>query len=1838
MAASLKAIMKVQSQWDVDNTAYEAGTMLIIQYDNGNVKFKMADNIHKFNDLAFYGDDQLNLKIKSFTANTEYGTNDIVMYNGDLYLSKTGFTSSSSFDLTNWTRVGTYYTASDVDTKLGDYVTKTSINNDVILSFTPTATNEIFKLSINKKNFSDGNTSSVDVELPAVTSTTRGIATPEMYGTITQHESRINQLEGSSSRYVVDISTYANDADNPTQAELLAAYQGASGNSGNPSDGTILINENNTVIQWQYITSSSTWIVVSNAIPVFSKNAAGTIVGADEDDENDKGKIVSGLDGKGKVNQLTGIISDQIAVDIQKLSLKNFGDQTIIPLENAPYKITSSYGSVECYGKYFIFDQQTVGKGIIRDSATSTFTEVTDLGIYAPSGTINTIHIIDCNDVSVCVLVNEKTQTKTLVIYPDGTYKVCEFTNINRTPQFVTNMRLLTSMDGTRHSLFMYNLHDIGATTNTNPTEYLLFQLEDAQLRILNSSTPECSGFESAGTFNPAINFTNNWFAFEDSTTIQDYESNARNDVDLFRATKENLNARLPYKTGIWQSGSGSPMLNRLGIDYHNGIYGHKKGAMILFPRDTNVQNILITPEGFIGWFQINAIGYEYYRDYRTVEIKSGPYAGKRGIFFYPINQYNSNFIFIVNSSNGDPSQTVCNTLRIDLNNLNHLSGKYPMAAASANMYPSRIYTDYHRIHISVQNDSIAAASRLWHYYINQKDIKPNVYTINSETGNYSFANRNFDICCIDCRLDTGSTSSTWHPDSFTYMERVDWTVNPDKEINNVGTIYRGQRVSKLTFLQNPIATSYFGVKINSLDTYLTTYVRANGAVYVYTGLPNEYTDSTIDSGTTIKVFDGADFSGSLVNVDIGNGITAIWDDTTDILTFSSPLKVFDPTLGIRTAITLDTSYKATLVNHVINNSKEMYGTIVHGMSYNCSLFIPDGVETWDGEFGIRPYFIQHQDNEATSINGYSLGTAQHRGYYNRKAVWNHQLFLGLLNNTTSTAFIRSFYFDFTTARMMSRKVNFAAAACEMSPIVIDDKVMLLLPNNASLNRVVALTKSDNEIGYNVTDGGDFLMPAAGSAGPIFQRAPTNGESNLTPGIAGITFIFDAVNSRNNYYEFYYVDNDGTIVPTWSTYPLPASFITEFLLVMPNGRVLLFPSTTGQVCYNIPPGSNGTSVQIFNENNITGYIYDISNTQNENESSFGCYAIVPQGQASYFYTLEYHEDDRTPVTIKWFKRTTANSRIWALPSTELNGTQLQRFLLGSSAMDASTASNPGTIIERIGGKINDNNPNPRVYTRVRDFGTNWNPETASTAARVDLAVVAGKWYEPHLVPFDNSVVRFLKKKRQTLGDAYTQFQNPMLLGYTYDSSGNYTPFYGVYEKLRETGSDYGPEIEYSDNYVVEVGKDYTRDSMIYFGQENACTLKLADGWKAHDVDTEFSVGTIFGSEAKATIWASYNEGNNYKFRGINNITIENEIIGSSPVTEHVDGQFTHEMRVKPIYTATGGFGPNNSIGFSGFEPIIRNCKIAFIDHTKNVNVANWSKNEGLVIINPNINIPYTALTSAQYTNASGTTIGTYFETTARTPLYQMMDNQIIPGIYRRRNNQDINANFSNGIVPYFQFTDEKCDMIYKDIKNVAWTSPTDPKPFYDEVRVGNTIEEHYDLDTYVWKYKTRELYDLTTGNTVLMCYYIENDISKYKEIILPEANEFMTQLVYLNGYMLATGLSKTYKINVVDHSVIKDIASPDTLTVVAFDLNNNLYSFHSDDNSNLYEFSQKSLVLDYDGNSYYVIPLRDLIVGGNNVLENVSVTNQLVASYARVAKIEADQIFVKSKFQNLVFP
>lgn len=1842
MAANLKAVMKVQSQWDIDNTAYEAGTMLILQETTGNVRFKMSDNIHKFNDLAFYGEDIQSLHLREFSPNTIYSALDVVTFAGDLYLAKVAFTSGGAFDSNDWYRGGTYYTQTETNDLLLNYVLKADLDTDVIVSLLPSTTPSVFKITATRKNLKTAATSSVDTTFPAVTTTNRGIATPEMYNAIQAHEARLNQLEGTSSRYIVDFSLFADPA-NPTQQELTDAYQLISGDPDAPLDGTTLIDQTNSAIQYQYILSATAWILTSNAVPVFSNGGAGTIVGGDPADANDKGKIVAGLDGKGSVSGLTTIISDQIAIDIENLTLKNEGTQTTVALTNGPYKITSSYASVECYGRLFIFDEQTIGKGIIRNTD-GTISEVSDLGIYAPMSTLNTIHIIDKDDIDVCFIITEKTQSTILIIYPDGSYKTCDMGNINRTPQLIDTMKLLTSMNNQRHSLFMYNGHALGTATNTTITEFVLLQLEDCSFRILDNTCADCSGNGLTGLFNPAIDYMNNWYAFEDESMYDDIEPTSRDVVDTFNGgnlTETNgKNHRLSYKTGLWQTISGSPLRDRMLCEPHNGVFGMTKGAMILFPRTTQISNILITPEGFIGFFQIAERSTEYYHNPRFSEIKSGPYAGKRGLFFNTINSVSAFHIFIVNTPDGDPNKTICTALEAGNQNLNFLSGfdKLYNTTPPINYRICSIYTDFHRIYSTCFETE---QQKMFLHYLNQKEFAPNNFIITDNK--YNYVSRTFDYHILDTRVDTGNASSTWYHSMWSQMTRVDWGINPAKTKENVTSIVRDNRIKELGFSINTIASKEYGIKYNSIDTHICVYVRSNGAMYVYIGNLTDYDDTSITSASAISVYDGVDWSAvEQADVDIGNGVLGTYDALMHKVTFSVPLRVFDYT-NYKTPIALDSSL---FVNLVTYNAPAGKGTLVQGSAYNTSLFIPDEADTWNGEYGIRPYFIQHQDNEATTIERYANSWDYHRTKSNTTAIWNNQYFVGFKSGTGSVAFIRNFYYDGFTGRYASRKLPFAAMGGEFAPIVIDDKVMILMPNNVNTTRCIGIVKDDSqEVGYTVTDGGAFLPPRAMAGRHVYQRAPTSSELIADPTMTGSTYIFDSVTARSDYYKFVYLNNeDGTITPRWDgPYPLPASIAVKHMLKLPNGKLLLISNGNTNVAYSIPLQGNGNTVTLYNEINETIVVFDISNTQNTDESDFGCYLLSDNDNMGYFYTLEWDEASAETRTLKWFKRATPSLRIYALPSGEYNGVATQRFALTSAYGSVPTANNPFTIVERIGGKINLENPDSSLYTRIRDFGTDFvsGPNSPAITARPDLPFAARKLTEPRIIPWDPTTIRWQPKKVVTLNDALNQHQNPTLQGYKFDALGNPSPYYGEYIKYPVDNYFYLGDLENSDEQLIEVGLEPSRDSMIYFGYSYGVAVVLKDGFEAHPENFEVSAGNVFAGGSQATIWGSYNEANNYSFRGLREVIVENKII-SSTINNHRPGQFTHEVL---SIIEVDGIGPSSYCGYAGTELYFRKGKIAIRDNTRNINIANWSPNEALSIMDLN-NPAFWSKVVPSATNYTGlNTFGitfkaTPFETSNRTPLFQMMDNQILPGIYHRRNNQDLNPQATNGIVPYFQFTDKACDMVYKDILN---TTELYPIVNYDDFRISPIREEHFNAQGSNVKFRTIERTD-SNGTATIMAYYTDADgVSKYEEIYLLNANEFQTKESYANGYMIFTGVSKRFKLDVSDltnlaNAATLDTVLPDTLAVMGFDSGSAIVTFRSNDDSNLYEVKSMRLVLDYNGDSYYVIPLRDLNIGGNNYAENLSVVNQLTASRARIATLEADQIYVKSRFQATVLP
>jgi hypothetical protein len=815
-------IIRTTAQWNAHlGDIIPIGVKCIEILDTNEVTFKIGNDIKTYDQLPSYVTQVDGLEIGVFTPNTLYKARTVIIHNGDICVAKRAFTSTSVFQDDDWYINDNVYTKESLDSLLSTKLDSSKANISLVGSASVSRTAGAYKLDLAKVNPLTSDETSEKITLPLVSESLPGIATPGMVQQLAQNEADIVYLKNGNTLYLADFDSLV-DSDNPTQSELTDLYHTVSGKDEAPINGTTLVRSDNDSIKYTWYETVSEWRVSNTQVPKFKENQPGIIVGATE---AEKGKIFGEADGKGslvgwdeltegeypsqgiRVTDATGstesldhlvklekltdtyegnqeeknilnlkvtkegalqtidglaINGVRIDYDYKSLKIKTAKDEISYDLLTE-YKFTSSFASIEMYNKLFIFDEETAGKGLIKDE-NGDLHEVTDLGIYAPESTVNVIHVYDPDHKDVCFILNEKTQSKTLIVYPDGTYKVVDFLNAARTPQNISEINLLTSLDGNRHSYLMRQSHTMNTNVNATSSELILFQLEDCSFRILDASSKACDG--NAGTLNMATYYGNLAIAWEGHEDLEDFEPNTKLEIDTAYADNINGNKRLPYKTGQWQSERGSILKDRPGRQQHNHIYHFDKGAQILCDdHSTSLQHVLVTPEGFIGWFTLPKLSYYYYRDWREVEIKSGDYAGKRGIFFYSIDQ-NSQCHFIVNTPDGDPDKTVCVALKTDLNNLNHANGKNPIGAAFVS-YPTRPFVDYNRIYAHWQND---ASNSRYFVYLNQAEITPNTFN--------TTWTQHFDYHILDAVTETGYASATFNSYSWAYMDRIDFIPN----------------------------------------------------------------------------------------------------------------------------------------------------------------------------------------------------------------------------------------------------------------------------------------------------------------------------------------------------------------------------------------------------------------------------------------------------------------------------------------------------------------------------------------------------------------------------------------------------------------------------------------------------------------------------------------------------------------------------------------------------------------------------------------------------------------------------------------------------------------------------------------------------------------------------------------------------------------------------------------------------------------------------------------------------------------------------------------------------
>jgi hypothetical protein len=140
------------------------------------------------------------------------------------------------------------------------------------------------------KNPVTGQTKQIDKNIPLADQTHAGLMAKEDVEAIVDLKTRVSSLEGKSTRYSVTIPA------NPSQADLTALYQSASGKTGNPPDATQLVDTAQNIL-YSYFETDETWHgPESDTVSAFTNSSPGVIKGTAT-----AGRVYAENDGTGSV-------------------------------------------------------------------------------------------------------------------------------------------------------------------------------------------------------------------------------------------------------------------------------------------------------------------------------------------------------------------------------------------------------------------------------------------------------------------------------------------------------------------------------------------------------------------------------------------------------------------------------------------------------------------------------------------------------------------------------------------------------------------------------------------------------------------------------------------------------------------------------------------------------------------------------------------------------------------------------------------------------------------------------------------------------------------------------------------------------------------------------------------------------------------------------------------------------------------------------------------------------------------------------------------------------------------------------------------------------------------------------------------------------------------------------------------------------------------------------------------------------------------------------------------------------------------------------------------------
>lgn len=1768
-----------------ENETPPLGVLCVEILSNDTIRVKMGNGVNTYKELPYFANEYTLSKVADWAPNVPYEKNNLVSYNGSLMMALENLEPSTVFDASKWKAISSQEVSNEIASKLPSV----DANHNLLDNATAVASPTDLKINFSFYNLYNKETGQKVCTIPLADETNSGAMSAAAYAQLQNNTTRIQALEGRVSFFLVDMSAIGSDT--PTQAELLALFKTASGMD-DPFDGATLVSEDNTSIRYRYYASAATWkLDNTGGVGIASQNNLGVVSGSTEKGKvfveadgsmslNDYDKIVEGktynakglstdVDGSGNLPCVTeanlqtdsedenksimdlivkedgvtktgikGISINGVRMDFEEklLSIHTASERENFHLENGPYKVTSPYATVDMYGHLVIFDEEVPGKGIIR-KPNGEIQEVTDLGIYAPDSSVNLIHILGPKDEEVCYIVNEKSQSTTLLFYPDGTYKTVDMPNGNSayTPQNIQNVELLTSVDYERHSLFMYD-HKKGVAGG-GISAYILLQLETGKVSVVDETTPPCTGY--GDTFDLTKQFTAMKLTWEGNTDYKDLEPDSSNVIDTTYADSSMGNRRLPYKTGAWNTMHGSVRKYRPITAEHNGVYHSELGAQIMWEfgsSATNTQVLFATPEGFLGWsngFAANVSAEN--RNYREIELRSGDYAGKKAIILYSNKNTSTNHIFFVNTPDGNPEKTVCSILETNTANLNAINDRNPIASGTVIPWrPNHVLVDKHRIYFADGDENITdtiTKQHRWFTYINQSEIAP-CESVGEEVY------RQFDLHCIDAQagVEDGVTRE-WNACGFEFMEYINFgtEANPYK-----GILVKG---------------------IGNIDVFLPDE-------------PDEWVDPV-----------------TIPSIEAGEGEEVEEEPT----------------------------------------------------------YIP-------GYWKNAPYFV-HRDDNSSNFNPLKVPTNMRNWarYANTCATWHRHHFqcLGIGNYIENPAInptnrVLDYYLDEITGKVVCGAIYFDKEANTTKnvglPIIVSDDLMLFWNFDGSANCLALFWNPENEMADYVSPddfepifNGDWTPPR-GTTGLILYKEMDLSASLMQEGYVANLYFFDPDTSRSDYVKLAIKRNYPTMeadegdeaserpsvasqfVPEYSLPALPRQMAVGNLIAYSNNRVILTTAGNDTVCSYLTVNSGQALAVMYPDNCHLKDVYDITNPFNPEESSNRAYAIFA-GDKSFFYVLERDVLTGIPQLTRYSMAEKVQGRLWALPHGEVDGVKTLRFAMGAPNFKNATPGTPFTIIERIGGTV-QGDANPFEFTKVRDVKLELEDGL--------FAGDAGTLSTPELIPYDKGSVRFGNQEfnfNNLEGSTYSANQDMELLGI--DDDGQ--PVYGQrdshgtnnYIWANPTANSFNSKL---DKVVAEVGMDAGKDNWYNLRPMTNNYMparKIADGWKAFAEDTPFSTDgdsslelAVKGGE-NATVWLLSEDSTRTGYFNLGEHRFKKALV-SLAVASSANNKLKEGKRIQVLFDIPSANLKGSTIAAFATRNIMNSCFNAtfrkekfsllltyydVLDHVPAIfDLSGEHEISAADFLNHTAQLPVYAPVQSIDPEA---------------PLFDLHTNQILSGIYHRRNNQLPNAleGPEGEIPPYFEFTDDNCSMVFKGADNLPIEGI---KPFYDQVRTCHPRAG----DRASIVFMNRDEYDLENGTAYVSCFLMdENNVAKFQQIEFPDANEIIKALSYTNNKMEFFATVKSWSLTFPTLSPERIDIAPLATASVYFNFGLELAMLLSDDGFNVHMYVPQSLVITYKGEVVETISLKDLILRGQTMAEYMSIINTMSVNLVNANKV-----------------